>query len=341
MTQHTPNLLRRTLVLIGVAAGFATATSVVAQGTVTLSGSSGNSCSYSAMTIAPNGNVTVTCQGGGGPPPPPPGQAYFTISGPASLTPSTAYSAGQFKVSRTDTNGPADSVAFGYTVTGNGCQFRSRGPYWLSPPNGSKPSETLDIQSEASGSCTITLTIQEGHTGSSPHQMTVAGSPVPAGCPAVDPNIATERPSSYGPVDHLRMDSGKIAYYKVIAPPNPAASVVVDFTQGQQPATPAGMVTEYSVSLCPGTMDKHPATQCYYRSTNIDFNKIVIYTAGLPQWNWIDQTSIGDRGCYAPALTSAGQSQQFYVNVRWTYPSCPWGSGYCGTALQWGIGSNW
>jgi hypothetical protein len=137
------------------------------------------------------------------------------------------------------------------------------------------------------------------------------------------------------------MDSGKISYYKVIAPPNPAASVVVDFTQGQQPATPAGMITEFSVSKCPGAMDKHEAPQCYYRSTNIDFNKIVIYTLGLPQFGWINQATIGDRGCYAPALDTNGAAQTYYVNVRWTYPSCPWGAGYCGTSLQWGIGSNW
>src|SRR5689334_15466771 len=119
MTRSIPNLLRRTLVLLGAAAGLLAADSALAQ-TVTLTGATGNSCSYNAISISPNGSVSVQCAGGtvDPPPPPPPGQAQFTLTGPATLAPNTAYTNGEIKVTRTDgSNGPTASVAFGYTIT--------------------------------------------------------------------------------------------------------------------------------------------------------------------------------------------------------------------------------
>ena len=136
-------------------------------------------------------------------------------------------------------------------------------------------------------------------------------------------------------VDQLRMDSRTIAYYKVPAAPNPGQSVLVYLTQGQQPNLPAGFVTEMSVSECPGVI-KVTSDACYRTSVFANNNSIGIYTAAVPQYGWNDQASIGDRGCFAPVGT-----RSYYVNVRWTYPTCPWGSGVCGTSMQWApTGSN-
>src|SRR5262245_60570941 len=118
MTRSIPNLLRRTLVLLGAVAGITATADVLAQGTVTLSGASGNNCSYSSMSISPNGSVTVQCSGSGTPTTPTVGQAFFTLSGPTTIAANTSYTQGEFKVTRTDNSGPSGTVAFGYTVSG-------------------------------------------------------------------------------------------------------------------------------------------------------------------------------------------------------------------------------
>lgn len=57
-----------------------------AQGTVTLSGGTGTSCQYSGISIAPNGNLTVTCDNGNVTVPP-----TCNISGPTSATVGQAF----------------------------------------------------------------------------------------------------------------------------------------------------------------------------------------------------------------------------------------------------------
>jgi len=334
MKTPIPSLLRRTLAVLGAFAALAVGGPVAAQ-TITLSGTTGNSCSFSTMTVSSTGNVTVNC-GGGTTNPPPQGVAIFAVSGPTTIAPSTTDST-NYKVTRTDTSGPAESVAFGYTIDGTGCVFASWGPYWLTAGQ----SYVFPVTSNASGNCTVSLTIQEGHQGN-PKTMSinVAGSPPvdppPVGnCPAAETGSFAGTMPTFGYVDQLRMASGQIAYYPVAAAPNPARSVVVEVTQGQQPNQPSNYsATEFSVSKCPGRMDQQESTQCYYKSGQINNNKIVIYTEALPQYGWIDQTTIGDRGCFAPAANG-----QYYVNVRWTYGSCPWTTG-CGFSMQWAEGSN-
>src|SRR6476659_8945580 len=69
MTINTIQLLRRTL--LGLGAGLLLGASMPAAAqTVTLS--NGSSCSYSSMTVLPNGTISVTCTDPGNPIPPPP-----------------------------------------------------------------------------------------------------------------------------------------------------------------------------------------------------------------------------------------------------------------------------
>lgn len=57
-----------------------------AQGTVTLSGASGSSCAYSAISINPAGNLTVTCQTGNPDSPP-----VCSITGPTTASANTPF----------------------------------------------------------------------------------------------------------------------------------------------------------------------------------------------------------------------------------------------------------
>jgi hypothetical protein len=78
----------RLAALVGIAASAAglTAFDAAAQGTVTLTGASGNSCSYQSISIQPNGNLAVSCgsQGNGGVP-------VCTIQGSASASTGTPH----------------------------------------------------------------------------------------------------------------------------------------------------------------------------------------------------------------------------------------------------------
>jgi hypothetical protein len=76
----------------------------------------------------------------------------------------------------------------------------------------------------------------------------IPASGLPAGC---TPQVGRDRQvaglRSRRPVAH---EVGTIAYYPVIANPDPAR-LSVEFTQGQQPNTPGGATTEFYVSQCP------------------------------------------------------------------------------------------
>lgn len=346
MSQFLPNLLRRTLVMLAATAAAAASAllfSVPATAqTVTLTGATGNSCSYSSLTVNPNGSVTVTCTGSSPPPPPPPpvDKATFTVSGPATLAPNTT---GTILIAR-GTDQVAAAVAFGYSTAGAGCAFQGpvAGPVWLS----SGQSQQYGVAVLASGICSVVLTVQEGHNNAGAFSITVtsgttpppSGPPPVAGCPAPPLNVVAGNMPLFGSVDQLRMTSGQIGYYPLMhAPDGVRASVA--FTQGQQPNLPSGTVTtEFSVSRCPGVIETAPA-QCYYRNIGSNnSNSITIYTR--PTSYWPDEAAFyasGTEGCWAANNDSTGQPIQYYVNVRWTYPSCPWSTG-CGFSMQYAIG---
>ena len=320
MNSPKQNLLRRTLALAGVLSGVAFAIPAAAQ-TVTLS--SGASCVYTAMTVNPNGSVSVTCQVQGNET-----TATFGVSGPTSML--IASTGNVATVTRS--GGPAEPLTINYQIAGAGCTNA-----WgtLTFAQGA-PSQTIPLTPTAEGVCNIGIAAPTGHTAQ-PNFVSIAVSatqqqepPPPPGCPAI-PLGSLAKTLTFGYVDQLRMTSGQVAYYPVIASQYPKSSIV--FTQGQQPNTPAGVVTEFSVSKCPGYMDKHEASQCYRTSPYANNNAITIYTKAITAYGWDSQAKIGSRGCWAPE-----GSQPYYVNVRWTYPSaCPYTTG-CGFSMQWANG---
>ena len=132
---------------------------------------------------------------------------------------------------------------------------------------------------------------------------------------------------AWGEVLQHRMASGVVASFPIVTPPDGKASIV--FTQGQQPSTPAGVTTELAISRCPGVIEP-AASPCYQNTTFVNNNQIVAFIQ--PVNGWVDQATLGLQGCWAPV-----NSGPFYVNVRWTYPTCPFAS--CGFSLQWAHGA--
>jgi hypothetical protein len=334
MSTHYSKLLRRTFIATG--AGLILAGSLpAASQTVTLSGVSGNSCTYSQMTVQPNGTISVTCQSVSSPTPTPT-SANFTVT---SVSQTAASSPVEVTIARS--GGPAQALNVKWTYSGT-CGTAVNDNFSLA--DGGQWIDRFTMG--ASGSCTVTITPPAGHTAS-PSTATISigtsapppptgGTPlpVPVGCPAVDSTNVLARSLSYGPVDQLRMKSNVIAYYPVIAQPD-TRYASIEFTQGQQPNTPGDTVTEFSVSRCPGVIST-AVPACYYQSTRglSNNNKITIYTRTKPEWGWVDQASMGSAGCLADA-----NQGQWFVNVRWNYPSCPWGENNCGFSMQWSLGA--
>ena len=336
-------LLRRTLATLGAGIILAASHPALSQGTVTLSGATGNSCSYSQMTVQPNGSISVTCVTST------PTAATFSLSAPASLAVSTTST---FSVSRS--GGPVDSLTVNWSVSGGSCTANTGS---LTFAQGGAPQAVGITTNAIVGSCVVSITAPSGHQVAPGSATITVGSsapppppPPPTGCPAppsdykyqtmdkwrsLTPNqVATE----WNSVDQLRMTSGQIATYDAINVPNPASSAVVVLTQGQQPATPQPVLTEMSVSKCPGVIDTSVAA-CYMRGTFINNNQSprlyrrpVQVTSTLV---WDSQAKLGYRGCWAP------ESEKWYVNVRWTFASCPYGVGQCGFSMQWSQSSNW
>ena len=144
-------------------------------------------------------------------------------------------------------------------------------------------------------------------------------------CPAPAAG-SIEATLAWGEVLQHRMGPGVIASFPIVAAPDGRSSVV--FTQGQQPSTPAGVTTEFTISRCRGVIDSS-VPECYVRSVFVNNNQITSYARAAN--GWVDQATLGANGCWAPE--TAGP---WYVNVRWTYETCPFAS--CGFSLQWTLG---
>ena len=325
MNSSRQNLLRRTLALAGVLSGVAFAIPAAAQ-TVTLS--SGASCTYTSMTVSPNGAVSVTCQAAGNET-----TATFGVSGPASMIIGSTGNVATV----TRSGGPAESLTINYQIAGAGCP----GAWGTLTFAQGAPAQTIALTPTAEGVCNIGIAAPTGHTAT-PNFVSIPVSatapppppPGPAGCPT--PQVGYIQESlAFGYVDQLRMASGVIASYPLIDSQYPKSSIAM--TQGQQPNTPADVTTEMFVSKCPGVIDPtgtagSNGASCYRKSNYTNNNAITAYVKPT-SFGWDTQAEIGTRGCWAPSSEGT-----WYVNVRWTYPAaCPWTTG-CGFSMQWANG---
>lgn len=353
MTRLITKLLRCTIATVGAAAALISAGDAAAQ-TATLSGATANTCTWTSMSMTPNGSISITCQGGGGNGGVDPNIATFVLSGPSSVVLGTTPT---FTVTRT--NGPAEAVAFGYGVTGAGCGWVSEGPFYLAK----NEVKTLGVFPAAAGTCLIQLVIQEGHLATpASKEMSITitppnvgcttncepatdwSQPVPvvAGCPTPDPS-ARLRKLAWGDVmraptvsgqEYLNsaMNPGEIMTIKI--PPSPSGRASVMLTQGQGTVAPPRPTSELTVSRCPGVIETNlPVNTCYAKTTSINYHAITAYNRTLPE-RGSDPALYWD-GCLAPAA-----QEQYYVNIRWSFASCPAGPKACAFTLQWAEGPN-
>ena len=151
MNAFTPNLLRRALAVAGVLSGFALAMPTAAQ-TVTLSGATGPSCTYTNMTVSPNGAVLVTCQNTNQQ------QAVFSLSGSGSMLVGATQT---ITVGRS--GGPAEELSVAYLVTGAGCTTASPSGNLTFAQNG--PAQNIVVTAAAApGACTVAITPPSGQS---------------------------------------------------------------------------------------------------------------------------------------------------------------------------------
>lgn len=320
MHSSTKNLLRRTFSLLGATAALAAGAPAFGQLTATMVGGT-SSCVYSGMTVAPNGNITITCNTSSST------AAQFVLTGPSTLT---VGAAGTALVSRS--GGPAETLTVNYAVSGS-CAA-ANGSLSFAP---SSVAQSIALTAgAAAGTCVVSITPPTGHTtapASGSINITVqasgGGDPVPVGCPTPQADYKLVNLGWSSAPSELRMASGVIASFPIPAPKATKASVRL--SQGQTPVSPGG-TSEFYISKCPGVIN--PAGGSCYKSVQAGnyTNAPDAYTKAV--YGWDTQAELDPRNsCWAPAAEG-----QWYVNVRWNYTTtnCPWG---CGYSLQWFEGS--
>ena len=186
---------------------------------------------------------------------------------------------------------------------------------------------------------TIKFTAQSGTTPPPPPPPPV--DPLPGNCPAIPTtSVAGDTAiNDFSAYKFMRMASGAVGYYPVPASPNGIA--VVEFSQVADSTTPGSVITDIQVSLCPGSWDPpgHAiADNCKMRSPFANLNNMKVWNAAAGNYN--SQAALDASGassnCWAPKT-----SGQYYVNIRWTFPSCPFGASACGFTHRWNqLGSN-
>ena len=125
-TPYTPNFLRRTAVALAAAAGLLISVSAIAQNNVLKRSTGETVCTYSGLSVTPNGNIVVTCDTStpNPDPNPQPNVERFSISSsPSSLG---VTESGLVLVTRV--NGTNGVAAINYTITG-GCA-PATGIFW-------------------------------------------------------------------------------------------------------------------------------------------------------------------------------------------------------------------
>jgi hypothetical protein len=310
-------LLRRTAILIGAASALVLGLPAAAQGTATLVGASGTTCTYSQMTVQPNGNISISCNNTSGNP-------TVGLSGPSTLT--VGGPAGTYQITR---NGDTAAITVNYSVTGGGCV---NVPSTAVAIGASATSGSFTVSpGTLAGSCIVAITppatyVANPSTVAVNVSGSVSGPPPPSGCPTPQAGYQLQTLGwSPNPLE-LRLDSGVIASFPIPAPNT--SKVSVRMTQGQQQMSPGDGISEMSISKCPGVIDT-TNTSCYSKTQNGNNYTVSpdAFTKGV--YSFTSQTTLAYRGCWAPA--SEGQ---WYVNVRWTYANSCYGLA-CGYSMQW------
>lgn len=157
-------LIRRTAAALGAIAAL-TASGLATAQVVTLTGASGSSCTYSQMTVLPNGNVAVTCNSVASP-------GTFTLTAPTSISTNSQTTASQVRVNRA--NGSTGEVTIGFSVPASASNCTSATPTPITFADGDITAKAILIDTAATtGSCVVTLLAPSAGTLGSPSSRTM------------------------------------------------------------------------------------------------------------------------------------------------------------------------
>ncbi len=335
------SLLRRTFVALASATALMAAADAHAQGKVKLSNAGGkDECSYSSMSITPDGSVTVQCSGTAPPPPPPPiGETFVMSVAAMSAAPHTVV---QIPVTR---SGPVGTVfgamVLNFTYQGSGCAIS--GVYPLTFAAGEMSSPVIAPMA-GDGICTAALIAPSAPATLGTPSSTVitvgSGGTTPQPPPAAGVNC----PTGYSPPINLLSNSflGKgnpllqmQASGQVVSIPLPSmgnwSTGQVTFGESPTASTPQPVTIEISINKCPGLIDTNIENRCNVRSTNGHNNSITWFARA---YSIITGPEIANQRGYC----WGGGSDQYYINARWTYQACGFGQQVCGFAVQYNDG---
>lgn len=298
------------------------------SGTITLSGGNG-SCTYSSLTVNPTGAVDVTCDTGT---PPPAGPGTFSlVANVASINTGTQTTTA-FQVRRV--GGTAGEVIVSYTASGSGGGCSAVDGGTLTFPDLSASTQNIRVLAgNSSGDCTVSITVgAPGLTGTaSTLTKTVAVTAPVAGCPASD-LVPKSLPSSGTASTALLMPSGGITAFFLPKTPTNSGNFKLSETTSTFPGQP--WYYEVHISKCKGLVEETVGDGCYIKSGNqrlLSKVWMINTTANYPSKAAMDLRNI----CYTPgASTATVNGDQYYINVRYTYPSCGLLS-TCGWVPQW------
>jgi hypothetical protein len=333
---YSQTFLRRTAAVITAAASLLIADTAAAQ-TITLSGATGTpSCTYTSMSVQPNGNFVVNCASAT---PPTPGEAgTFSLSS-ATLS-VQAGTTGHLTVNRSI--GTTDAWNVPYAITGAGCTAASGNAFFASA---SAAAVTLNIAAvTASNTCTVTLSTpvisgsattgtNAPQLGTNPATITVTAAappPPPGSCPTPPTTMLTGDLGLQGATQRPQMISGQVISFP-LPTAFPAGSELGVVRAGETTATPKQTFFEATISKCPGEI-KTQATggTCYVGTYTQNLALELYWFYKLNGITAADANAMG--GCVA--LQADGP---YYLNVRWTYPvEPPWGYGSYVFQWQWG-----
>lgn len=157
-------LIRRTAAALGTIAALTVPGLATAQ-VVTLTGASGSSCTYTQMTVLPNGNVAVTCNTVASP-------GVFTLTAPTSLSTSSQSTASQVRINRA--GGSAGDVTIGFSLSGtSGCTSATPTPVTFADGDLLAKSILVDTNSTP-GACVVALLAPSAGTLGLPSSKTIS-----------------------------------------------------------------------------------------------------------------------------------------------------------------------
>jgi hypothetical protein len=329
------SLLRRTLATLAALAAFFVASPSQAL-TISLSGSSGSSCSYDgALHVDPSGNISVTCQGGSTSAP-----GAFILSGPSTLS-----VGGSGTITITRSGGNAGSATVAYAIGGT-CTAASG---TLTYPDAGGTVQTVPAGAAAAGTCTVTLSNPTTATLGFPASLSItvsAGSTPPpsSGCPSgftTPTDLVVQSFAGIGRPINQYLKSGQIMTVpllpSIVSLGNYGGQVAFSYAGGM--INPNSAVIEMTLSTCSGyvetdgTTSAHPhGNWCALRQANgQNGGSVTWFARAYPLYGISSQaTASSFTACWAPE-----SSGPYYLNFRWT-GTCS--SQTCGYPVQMNIG---